>query len=405
MEDLTKNFFSIIVPFFRDVNNLVQRNLFFVLYMQIACQKSSDRSGGTASPGLEGQRLRERKRGREVLGPDGLSGRCGLSLSLHRAPARDTMRLMVDIARLIEEKTGRRPSAGIRLESLSNFRIGGPADHYFEAAAADELRTVVELASGSGYRHYVIGGGFNLLFDDAGYRGLIIRVACRGFIFEPKSSRLIAQAGTPLSDLTGYCRDRGLGGLEFLAGIPGTVGGAVYGNAGAFGCSIGDVLEEADLLDPGGKERIKARPADLSFAYRDSRLKKTREILLSAAFRAVPADKTKIGTCMDSYIALRTERHPSRDTAYAGSFFKNPLSSEGTRLAAGKLLEQVGAKETTVGGAAVFHGHANFLYNRGGATAADVRKLADLLKERVMDRFGIRLEEEVIFLPAEPGAV
>jgi UDP-N-acetylmuramate dehydrogenase len=135
------------------------------------------------------------------------------------------MRLMVDIARLIEEKTGRRPSAGIRLESLSNFRIGGPADHYFEAAAADELRTVVELASGSGYRHYVIGGGFNLLFDDAGYRGLIIRVACRGFIFEPKSSRLIAQAGTPLSDLTGYCRDRGLGGLEFLAGIPGTVGG------------------------------------------------------------------------------------------------------------------------------------------------------------------------------------
>ncbi len=315
------------------------------------------------------------------------------------------MRLMTDIVRLIEEKTGRRPSSGVRLESLSNFRIGGPADYFFEAASSDELRAVVALASSSGYRHYVIGGGFNLLFDDAGYRGLIIRVACRGFAFEPKSSRLIVQAGTPLSDLTGYCRDRGLGGLEFLAGIPGTVGGAVCGNAGAFGCSISEVLEEADLLDPAGAGRKTARPADLAFAYRDSRLKKSRDIVLSATFRTIPADKTKIGACMDSYVALRAERHPSRDTAYAGSFFKNPLGPEGTRLAAGKLLEQVGAKETAVGGAAVFHGHANFLYNRGGATAADVRRLAGILKTRVMDRFGIRLEEEVIFLPAESGDV
>lgn len=315
------------------------------------------------------------------------------------------MRLMLDIPRLIGEKTGRRPEIGVELRTLSNFKIGGPADYYFEAATLDELRAVVSVAGNAGFRYYVIGGGFNLLFDDGGFRGLIIRNMCRGFDFKSNSFRLTSLGGTPLSDLTAFCRDRGLGGLEFLAGIPGTVGGAVFGNAGAFGRSIGELLEEAALLDLAGTERQSVPPGDFEFGYRDSRLKRTREIVLSAVFRAIPADEAAVASCMDAYLALRAERHPVRETAYAGSYFKNPLGPDGARMAAGKLLEQVGAKQLTVGGAAVYHGHGNFIFNRGEATAADVLKLAAILKTRVRDRFGVELEEEVIFLPAEPAGV
>ncbi|MBN1937986.1 MAG: UDP-N-acetylmuramate dehydrogenase, partial [Candidatus Aminicenantes bacterium] len=228
---------------------------------------------------------------------------------------------------------------------------------------------------------------------------------CRGLEFDPDSLRLSASGGTPLEDLTALCRSRGLAGLEFLAGIPGTVGGAVYGNAGAFGRSVGDVLVEALLLDPTGSERRAFSPGDFDFGYRDSHLKKTGEIVLSAVFRTQTGEAAAVSACMDSYLALRAERHPSRDMAYAGSYFKNPLGPDGKRLAAGRLLEQAGANQMTVGGAAVYEGHGNFIYNRSGASAADVRCLAALLKARVKERFGVDLREEVIFLPAEPEGV
>lgn len=310
------------------------------------------------------------------------------------------MRLMDDIQSLIREKTGRSPETGVALRTLSNFRIGGPADFYFEAKALDELRAVVAAAREAKMRYYVIGGGFNLLFDDAGFRGLIIRNACRGLEFDPDSVRLTAVGGTMLSELAKFCRDRGLGGLEFLAGIPGTVGGAIYGNAGAFGRSIGEMLEDALLMDRGGIERRGRIPGDFEFGYRDSRLKQTRDIVLSAVFRPIPGEQAAVGACMDAYLALRVERHPEPGMAYAGCFFKNPPGPDGKRLPAGKLLEDVGAKQLAVGGAAVFHGHGNFLYNRGNATAADIRGLAEILKTRVRERFGVELEEEVIFLPA-----
>ncbi|MHB8053874.1 MAG: UDP-N-acetylmuramate dehydrogenase [Candidatus Aminicenantales bacterium] len=312
---------------------------------------------------------------------------------------------MNDIRRLIEEKAGRPPETKVDLRTHSNFKIGGPADYFFEAATLDELRAVIATARDSGIRYYVIGGGFNLLFDDAGFRGLIVRNACRGVEFDPTFIRLTALGGTPLSTLSAFCRERGLGGLEFLAGIPGTVGGAIYGNAGAFGRSIGELLEEALLLDSRGAERLGRAPGDFDFGYRDSLLKRTREIVLSAVFRPIPGERAAVGACMDAYLALRAERHPDPGMAYAGSFFKNPPGPDGKRLPAGKLLEDVGAKQLTVGGAAVYHGHGNFLYNRGDATAADVRHLAAILKVRVKERFGVELEEEVIFLPAEPEAV
>ena len=312
---------------------------------------------------------------------------------------------MRDIQKLIREKTGRPPETGVALRTLSHFKIGGPADYFFEAVTLDEFRVVVAAAREAGIRYYVIGGGNNLLFDDSGFRGLIIRNSCRGVEFNPETVRLTALGGTPLSELAGFCRDRGLGGLEFLAGIPGTVGGAICGNAGAFGRSIGELLEEALLMDSRGLERRGRVPGDFEFAYRDSRLKRTRDIVLSAVFLPIPGEQAAVGACMDAYLALRAERHPAPGLAYAGSYFKNPAAPDGKRLPAGKLLEDVGAKQLTVGDAAVFHGHGNFLYNRGEATAADVRRLAEILKARVKERFGVDLEEEVIFLPAEPEDV
>jgi UDP-N-acetylmuramate dehydrogenase len=324
----------------------------------------------------------------------------GLLPARHRDKMRAMTSRTTDIARRLENRVGRSPETGVELRRYSNFRIGGPADYFFQASTPDELRAAIACARESRCRYFVIGGGFNLLFDDAGFRGLIIKNSCRGLDFQPQTNRLAVLGGTLLSDVTALCRERGLEGFEFLAGIPGTIGGAVYGNAGAFGRSIGEFLEEARLLVPSGEERSEVRPEDFRFAYRHSRLKETGEILLEAVFRLRPGDPIAIGSCQDAYLLLRAERHPSPQTAYAGSYFKNPPAPDGSRLAAGKLLEQVGAKELTVGGAAVFRGHGNFIYNRDGATAADVRALAAILKTRVKDRFGLDLEEEVIFLPA-----
>ena len=329
--------------------------------------------------------------------------------SLHPRAARDTMPPMSlpdrDFRRLIKEKTGRPPETGVELREFSNFRIGGPADFFFRAASLDEIRAAAVSAREAGIRYYVIGGGFNLLFDDSGFRGLIIQNSCRGLKYHPETFRLTALSGTPISDLSALCREHGLEGLEFMTGIPGTVGGAVCGNAGAFGRSIGEILEEALLMDPSGVERPGVPAGYFEFSYRHSRLKTSREIVLEAALRLNPGIREDVAACMDAYLALREERHPSRGTAYAGSFFKNPAAQDGSRVSAGKLLEEVGAKELVVGGAGVHSRHGNFIYNRGGATAGDIRALAAILKSRVKDRFGVDLEEEVIFLPAAPASV
>jgi UDP-N-acetylmuramate dehydrogenase len=199
--------------------------------------------------------------------------------------------------------------------------------------------------------------------------------------------------------LVDYALANGLEGLEFMAGIPGTVGGAVSGNAGAFGQCLGDFLEEAVLLSRRGEE-VRVSRDHFEFGYRHSKLKIDHDILLEATFRLRPGDREVIRAKIAGNLAVRTKRHPAPDTAYAGSYFKNPPLAEGKKTAAGYLLEQVGAKELKIGGAAVFPGHCNLLINADNATARDVLALAAELKDRVKAKFGIVLEEEVIFLPS-----
>jgi UDP-N-acetylmuramate dehydrogenase len=301
-------------------------------------------------------------------------------------------------AALIRE-TGRPPLRDVPLREHSNFRIGGPADFFFEAAGRGDLRAALRTARAGGVPAYVIGGGFNLLFADAGFRGLILKNRSFGLALDPSGSRLRAESGTPLADLVEFAASAGLEGLEFLAGIPGSVGGAVYGNAGAFGRSLGDVLTEALLLGPGDQE-ARVAAGTLGFSYRHSLLKTERRTVLEAVFDLRPGRREAIRSKIGEYLALRADKHPPLDMAYAGSFFKNPVLPDGTRKPAGQLLEQVGAKDARVGGAAVYSGHGNFLYNAGDASAKDVLALAAMLKKRVYESFGILLEEEIIALPA-----
>lgn len=298
------------------------------------------------------------------------------------------------------QAVGRPVREGVLLRDYSNLRIGGRADYFFEAATVEELKSSFLVARDIRVPFYIVGGGFNLLFDDAGFRGLILKNSIRKVGPGKAGECLRAAAGTPIREVVNFTSDNSLTGLEFLAGIPGTVGGAVFGNAGAFGQSAGDFLEEAILMKENGKEFRVTRDY-FAFGYRHSQLKVEHRILLEATFRLRPGTKENIRANIEKNLAMRARKHPPQETATAGSYFKNPVLPDGEKKSAGFLLEHVGARELRVGDAAVYPGHCNFLINSGNAKARDILALAAELKKRVKDKFGIELEEEVIFLPAD----
>jgi UDP-N-acetylmuramate dehydrogenase len=296
------------------------------------------------------------------------------------------------------EKLGASPSENVPLSAMSSFGIGGPADLFFEARTESELEAAVSLAVTERFPFYVIGGGNNLLFDDAGYRGIIIRNRLEGLVRQ--ENRMSVLSGTGLPRILREALDASLCGLEFLAGIPGTLGGAIYGNAGAYGWSIGEVLETATILRPGGERKTLSRD-ELGFGYRDSVLKKTGGIVLSATLLCSPGDSVQSEAKIRDILEKRRTKHPPLGTACAGSYFKNSCSATGERIAAGKLLELAGAKGLAVGDAAVYDEHCNFIINKGNAKSSDVLALAEELRDKVYKAFGIRLEEEVITLRAD----
>jgi UDP-N-acetylmuramate dehydrogenase len=307
------------------------------------------------------------------------------------------MKAVQDFRSAFLEATGRPLREKIGLDQFSSFRIGGPAALFFEARTEEDLKKAVAVAAREKFPFYVVGGGTNILFDDEGYRGLIVRNRAEGLSVD--EGRVTVASGTGLSFLLQFTLTGGLGGLEFLAGIPGTVGGALAGNAGAFGQSIGDSLEEAVLVDQAGGERKLARQ-DLGFGYRTSSLQKSHAVVLRAVINAAPGDRKASEAKIKDYLEKRRAKHPPWGTACAGSYFKNPCSPAGEKVAAGRLLEQAGAKGLSVGGAAVYEGHCNFIVNTGSARARDVLQLAEEMKTRVFGMSGIRLEEEVIHVPA-----
>jgi len=297
------------------------------------------------------------------------------------------------------DNIGKYLKRSVPLRDYSNFKIGGKADYFFEASSVLELVASVRLAREHYFPYYIIGGGNNILFDDEGYRGLIIKNSVKGIQKGGKRTEVNAFTGTPLSDLIQFSIKEGLSGLEFLAGIPGTIGGAIFGNAGAFEQSIGNYLKEAELFDGKG-ERITVKRDYFEFSYRQSILRKKHDILLRATFELHYDEKENIKARIEENLEKRKEKHPPQGIACAGSYFKNPVLPEGKKLPAAYFLEKVGAKNTKIGGAAVYPGHSNFIINQERASARDVICLARELKKRVRERFGFDLEEEVIFLPA-----
>jgi UDP-N-acetylmuramate dehydrogenase len=296
------------------------------------------------------------------------------------------------------EKLGTSPSENVPLSAMSSFGIGGPADLFFEARTEGDLERAVSLAVAEKYPFYVIGGGNNLLFDDAGYRGLVIRNRLEGSVRD--GDRLSVLSGTGLASVLREMLSAGLSGLEFLAGIPGTLGGALYGNAGAFGSSIGDHVGWATVLSPGGGHMTVGREA-LGFGYRTSALKHGGGVILKAVLLCSPGDKKGSEAKIRGILEKRRSNHPPWGTACAGSYFKNPFSATGAKTAAGFLLDQAGARGLSVGDAAVYEKHCNFIINKGNARSRDVLLLAGELKEMVFRMFGIQLEEEVIYLRAD----
>jgi UDP-N-acetylmuramate dehydrogenase len=293
----------------------------------------------------------------------------------------------------------------------TTFRIGGPADFFYAARTPGELVAALRAARELELPVFLLGGGSNLLVADDGVRGLVVHDACDHVAFD--GSEVRADCGADVHGLIERCHDAGLAGLEFAAGLPGTVGGALFGNAGCYGRDLGSRVVECTHVTRDGAVTETRPAAWYEFGYRDSRLKRDPRVLLSCRLRLEPGDRAAIRREIDEKLALRRAKHPDwRTEPTAGSYFKNlppdwrtpgaRLSPGTRRVAAGQLLDECGCRGLRVGGAAVFARHANMIVNAGGATAADVLALAALMKERVRARFGVVLEEEVLFLGARP---
>ena len=298
------------------------------------------------------------------------------------------------------------------LRHHTTFRIGGPADFYFSARTSDEMVIALRTARETGTPVFLLGGGSNLLVSDEGFRGLVVRNAIEQVEFDHTAAQV--GAGADFLQFIYECRDRSLTGLEFAAGIPGSIGGALYGNAGCYGQDIGSFTIECAHTTLDGAA-IETRPAAwYQFAYRDSRLKREPRVLLSCLLQLQRGDPAAIQAVIDEKLEIRRQKHPQwRVEPTAGSYFKNlppdwqmpgAKHSPGTRrVPAGQLLDEVGCRGLRVGDAMVYAKHANIIVNAGRATAREVLELAEIMKARVRERFGVTLEEEVMFLGPRPG--
>ena len=273
----------------------------------------------------------------------------------------------------------------------TSFRIGGPADLYALATSAQELADLVSLAREHSIPYLVIGRGTNILVADKGIRGLVIENGGRETYFKD-GAVLYAEGGALLRELARESARRGLGGLEWAVGIPGSVGGAIVGNAGAYGGYVGDVARKATVLTPDGMVR-ELSGAEMGFGYRASRFKGQagkgeQEVVLSAEFMLRPEPAQALAEKMADYVRRREASQPTEPSV--GSVFKRTK-----QYPAGFLIEQAGLKGARIGGAQVSPKHANFIVNLGEARATDVKTLIDLTQERVREQFGVGLELEI----------
>lgn len=301
----------------------------------------------------------------------------------------------------------------IPLAPLTTFKIGGPAKFFVEAESAEELVEAINWAKEKGEKYYVLGGGSNLLISDKGFNGLVIKNSCKEISLD--NEKIIAESGAPLAQLVQFAAANGLIGLEWAAGIPGTVGGAIRGNAGAYGASISLSLESVKVYSPAENKIEVYDNQQCKFVYRHSIFKESELIILSCALRLRPGEEQLIKKTMAQYL---TERQSQPKQASAGCIFKNILTSDlesekgrellarakeegvvkGDKISTGWLIAVLGMKGKVIGGAKISLEHANFIVNTGKATAEDVITLISLIKQKVRVEAGVQLQNEIQFL-------
>jgi len=292
---------------------------------------------------------------------------------------------------------------GVPLRDLTTLRVGGPAALVCPAHNPEQVRRFHEAATRSGLPWFVLGGGSNVLADDRGFGGAVLRVA--GQACEMRGEVVTAAAGLGFDELITRTLRAGLTGLEFASGIPGTLGGALAGNAGCYGHEIREFVRQATVLTRDGN-LVQLGPDDFGFRYRGTALRDAGAVVLEAVLELRRGDVAAADEERRGHLADRLAKHPSREPS-AGSWFRNlePVEPGGRRQSAGALLEPVGAKSMREGDAAVYPRHANIIINLGRAGSGDVRRLATRMRDAVYQRYGVTLQEEVRYLDPDATAI
>ncbi|MFH1509684.1 MAG: UDP-N-acetylmuramate dehydrogenase, partial [Candidatus Nealsonbacteria bacterium] len=291
----------------------------------------------------------------------------------------------------------------VSLKNYNTFKIGGVAEYFFSAKTEKDLIDSINEAKRKKLSFFVLGRGSNILVPDKGLKGLVIKIDIQSF--KKKDNEIIVGAGFTLAELVNKTVNFGLSGLEWSIGIPGTVGGAIYGNAGSFGMSMGNIIKEVNVFDIKKNKIIIIKKKDCKFSYRNSMFKKKNNlIIVSAILKLKPKLKNKIKDKIKNYIIYKNTAQPLNYPS-AGSVFKNPKGfsaklgkgnkfSSSSSLTAAQLIEECGLKGKSIGGAKISDKHANFIVNFKNATEKDVKKLIFLIKKKVKSKFKINLEEE-----------
>lgn len=295
----------------------------------------------------------------------------------------------------IREVFGDRFQLGVSLARYTSARVGGPAEMFVTVEGASELQTAAEMAFAQRIPYFILGGGSNILVADSGVSGLVIMNKARSVSFRNTGASVVCtvESGMNLSSLARQCIAKGLGGLEWAIGVPGTVGGAVVGNSGAHGGDMSSTLLAATIWEPGKGARIYDN-AEMDYDYRDSVLKREqgqvgqRRVVLTAELELIPESVETLMARADGFTAHRRQTQPGG--ASVGSMFKNP-----DNYFAGYLIDSAGLKGFRVGGASISEKHANFFINDGEATAEDIRSLIAEAWNVVREQFGVEMELEV----------